>query len=323
MVGNPHQRHGQAGTLTDFADRFGAIYDIRFEIYQRKFFVKFLNNFINQLTPFFFYSIGGYLVISGSLVVRRAGGGAGGLQGHGLAVEGTARLLPAEGGFADQVRADHRAVPAGGADRYPLHCSPSRRRSRGVRRAAASAISSLAEDDRNRVARRGQLQLRARRACRDRRPGAAAARASSAMLLARLVRPTGGRIAIGGHDMAELPVAVIGRRIGYVGRPAVPVRRHAARQSVLGLRHRPLRPAEVRRGAVRAGAARQLRRRGAPATSISTCTPTGSITPRPACADAAIVGAHRWKCWPGSISRRTSTISACAGAIEPPAASRS
>src|SRR3546814_7980036 len=40
---------------------------IRFEIYQRKFFIKFLNNFINQLTPFFFYAIGGYLVIRGNL----------------------------------------------------------------------------------------------------------------------------------------------------------------------------------------------------------------------------------------------------------------
>ena len=53
--------------LTDFAALLGRIYDIRFEIYQRKFFVKFLNNFIGQLTPFFFYSIGGYLVIRGNL----------------------------------------------------------------------------------------------------------------------------------------------------------------------------------------------------------------------------------------------------------------
>src|SRR5436190_12087911 len=53
--------------LTDFAHILGFIYDIRFEIYRRKFFVKFLNNFIAQLTPFFFYSIGGYLVIRGSL----------------------------------------------------------------------------------------------------------------------------------------------------------------------------------------------------------------------------------------------------------------
>src|SRR3546814_17380599 len=53
--------------LADIANRYGDIYDIRFEIYQRKFFIKFLNNFINQLTPFFFYSIGGYLVIRGDL----------------------------------------------------------------------------------------------------------------------------------------------------------------------------------------------------------------------------------------------------------------
>src|SRR5882724_3436085 len=53
--------------LANFAGFLGVIYDIRFEIYRRKFFVKFLNNFIAQLTPFFFYTIGGYLVIRGSL----------------------------------------------------------------------------------------------------------------------------------------------------------------------------------------------------------------------------------------------------------------
>src|SRR5213079_1801994 len=53
--------------LAFFGHLLGTIYDIRFEIYQRKFFVKFLNNFIAQLTPFFFYSIGGYLVIRGEL----------------------------------------------------------------------------------------------------------------------------------------------------------------------------------------------------------------------------------------------------------------
>lgn len=60
--------HGTAPWhLADISRRLGDIYDIRFEIYQRKFFIKFLNNFINQLTPFFFYAIGGYLVIRGSL----------------------------------------------------------------------------------------------------------------------------------------------------------------------------------------------------------------------------------------------------------------
>ncbi|MEM7195900.1 MAG: ABC transporter transmembrane domain-containing protein [Pseudomonadota bacterium] len=49
------------------SQRLGIIFDIRYEIYKRKFFIKFLNNFLAQLTPFFFYSIGGYLVLKGQL----------------------------------------------------------------------------------------------------------------------------------------------------------------------------------------------------------------------------------------------------------------
>ncbi len=50
-------------------DRLGRLFDIRFEIYQKKFFMKFLNNFISQLTPFFFFSIGGYLVLQGAVTL--------------------------------------------------------------------------------------------------------------------------------------------------------------------------------------------------------------------------------------------------------------
>lgn len=52
-----------------FSNRLGNLFDIRFDIYQKKFFMKFLNNFINQLTPFFFYSVGGYLAINGQISV--------------------------------------------------------------------------------------------------------------------------------------------------------------------------------------------------------------------------------------------------------------
>ncbi|MCK5501232.1 MAG: ABC transporter ATP-binding protein, partial [Tritonibacter mobilis] len=48
-------------------ERLGRLYEIRFEIYQKKFFMKFLNNFITQLTPFFFYAVGGYLVLQGKV----------------------------------------------------------------------------------------------------------------------------------------------------------------------------------------------------------------------------------------------------------------
>ncbi len=53
--------------LADFSARVGEIYEIRYQIYRQKFFIKFINNFLAQVTPFFFYSIGGYLVIRGSL----------------------------------------------------------------------------------------------------------------------------------------------------------------------------------------------------------------------------------------------------------------
>jgi len=51
----------------EISARLGRIFRIRFEFYQRKFLIKFLNNFLSQVTPFLFYAVGGYLVIVGSL----------------------------------------------------------------------------------------------------------------------------------------------------------------------------------------------------------------------------------------------------------------
>nr|WP_300054990.1 ABC transporter transmembrane domain-containing protein [uncultured Roseobacter sp.] len=53
--------------LSVISHRLGLIFGIRLRIYQKKFFMKFLNNFITQLTPFFFFSVGGYLVIDGAV----------------------------------------------------------------------------------------------------------------------------------------------------------------------------------------------------------------------------------------------------------------
>ncbi|TDK46842.1 ABC transporter transmembrane domain-containing protein [Antarcticimicrobium luteum] len=50
-------------------DRLGRLFEIRFKIYQKKFFMKFLNNMIGHLTPFMFYSAGGYLAIQGDITV--------------------------------------------------------------------------------------------------------------------------------------------------------------------------------------------------------------------------------------------------------------
>ncbi|MEP1522407.1 ABC transporter transmembrane domain-containing protein [Ascidiaceihabitans sp.] len=55
--------------LAGFTDRLGQLFEIRYKIYNKKFFMKFLNNFITQLTPFFFYAVGGYLAIQGEITV--------------------------------------------------------------------------------------------------------------------------------------------------------------------------------------------------------------------------------------------------------------
>jgi len=53
----------------ELSNRLSTIFFIRYELYQRKFFIKFLNNMLAQLTPFFFYIVGGYFAIRGTLNV--------------------------------------------------------------------------------------------------------------------------------------------------------------------------------------------------------------------------------------------------------------
>ncbi|MGI9370657.1 MAG: ABC transporter transmembrane domain-containing protein [Ruegeria sp.] len=55
--------------LAQFSDRLGKLFEIRFRIYNKKFFMKFLNNLITQMTPFLFYSVGGFLAIKGEITV--------------------------------------------------------------------------------------------------------------------------------------------------------------------------------------------------------------------------------------------------------------
>lgn len=59
---------GAAGReRSNVLERVQHIFMIRLRIYKLKFFIKFLNNFLSKVTPFFFYSIGGYYVIKGEL----------------------------------------------------------------------------------------------------------------------------------------------------------------------------------------------------------------------------------------------------------------
>src|SRR6266478_5993761 len=228
--------------LTDFAHILGVIYDIRFEIYRRKFFAKFLNNFIGQLTPFFFYSIGGYLVIRGDLSF-------GALVAILAAYKDLASPWKELLDFY-QIKENSRITyeqiveqfqPSGMADarlllEEPAVVAP-------LTGDLAVANLSLAEDDKSRVVDAVSFTTKL-----DEHVAvigqSGSGKSELALMLARLVRPTSGRITIGGLDLAELPVAVIGRRIGYVGATPYLFAGTLRDNLLLGLRHRPLRPAE-------------------------------------------------------------------------------
>lgn len=62
-----HSHGTRAYELSRIDRRLSHLFKIRFDLYNRKFFVKFINNLLAQLTPFIFYSLGGYLALTGKL----------------------------------------------------------------------------------------------------------------------------------------------------------------------------------------------------------------------------------------------------------------
>jgi putative ABC transport system ATP-binding protein len=241
--------------LTGFAHLLGVIYDIRFEIYKRKFFSKFLNNFLMQLTPFFFFSIGGYLVIRGPLSV-------GALLAVLIAYKDLSspfnELLTFYQSFQDsKIKYDQiveQFQPAGMMDaRLQLDQPETAPPFTGD---LVAANLSLAEDDGSRVVDAVGFSLPVAEHVAIVGQGGSG-KNELALMLARMVPPTSGRITIGGTDLGALPVAVTGRRIGYVGAMPYLFAGTLRDNLLLSLRHAPLRPAEYE-GAEARRRARQL-----------------------------------------------------------------
>jgi putative ABC transport system ATP-binding protein len=241
--------------LTTFANLLGIIYDIRFEIYQRKFFVKFLNNFIAQLTPFFFYSIGGYLVIRGDL-------------SFGALVAVLAAYKDLASPWKElldfyQIKEDSRIKyeqiveqfqPAGLIDARLQLAEPEKLLPLAGELAVANL--SLAEDDSSRILDGVSFTVSIKQHIAVVGQGGSG-KNELALLLARLIQPTSGRIMIGGVEIATLPAAVIGRRIGYVGATPYLFVGTLRDNLLFGLRHIPVRPANYE-GSVTKRRARQL-----------------------------------------------------------------
>jgi putative ABC transport system ATP-binding protein len=231
----------------DFSRWVGTIYGIRLKIYRKKFFIKFLNNFIAQLTPFFFYSIGGYLVIKGSLTF---GALVAVLSAYKDLSSPWKELLDWYQQKEDtRVKYDQLVEQFRPAGMLPEELqtpaeSPIPRLSGTV------AATNLTLEDEAGVktvdSANFRFEITERVALVG---GAGSGNDDVARLLARLVQPTAGLICIGEHDLATLPESVTGRRLGYVGSHVALIAGTIRDNLHYGLKHRPVTPSDNAEGA--------------------------------------------------------------------------
>ena len=211
-----HTNDSSQYQLARFSHRMGIIYEIRYEIFRRKFFIKFFNNFLAQFTPFLFYSIGGYLAIKGNLSVGALIAVISAhkdmnapwkellayyqqLEDARIKYDTVIQQFDPPGMLPPEVHAANESPPAPFAPDTKV----------------AFRNVTLADDD-------GTVYLHGISAAFAMNEQVAFIGSSSggkddiAPLLVRLIQPTSGRIHYREEDLAGIPEARIGRRIGYV-----------------------------------------------------------------------------------------------------------
>ncbi|WP_374378096.1 ABC transporter transmembrane domain-containing protein [Dongia sp.] len=223
----------------DIANRLGRIFQIRFDLYQRKFFVKYINNMMAQTTPFLYFVIGGYYALKGEFDV-----------GTLLAVISAYKDLPSpikELIDWDQQRQDVQIK----YDQVIEQFTPP-----GMMDPRLQAIDTENEIDR--------APLTLERVTYHDESGAALVEDASltvapgehvalvghnnsgkeavAALMARILRPLSGNLRYGARDLAELPEAITGRRFAYLGDETYLLPVSLEENLLYSLKHRPLRP---------------------------------------------------------------------------------
>ena len=223
--------------LADFSHRLGTIFAIRFDIYRKKFFIKFLNNFLAQLTPFFFYSAGGVLVIDGAITV----GALVAILAAYKDVLAPWKILLTHYQRTEDARIKYNQLVEQFAPNSMLEEELQTEEPEvipALEGTLAASNVSLAEDDGLKVVEGASLSIDLHKHIALLGPGGSG-RTEFAQMIARLVQPTGGRISFGEHNIAELPETVTGRRLGYVGQEPYLFAGSVRDNLLYGLKHRP------------------------------------------------------------------------------------
>lgn len=218
--------------------RLGRIFKIRYDLYQWKFLVKFINNFLAQVTPFLFYLIGGYQVIRGDLDV-----------GQLVAVIAAYKDLPGplkELIDWDQIRQDVAVKYAQVYEQFNVEnmIDPEVQALDRGRPGAISvpiAISNLSITDESGAKLLEHVSL-------NLAPGETVAVVGTAGgggefladALARAVWASGGRIAIGSRNLHDMPESVTGRRMSYAGSDAYLFQGSILDNLLYSLKHAPV-----------------------------------------------------------------------------------
>ena len=248
--------------LSEFSSRVGEIFHIRYRIYLGKFLIKFLNNFIAQVTPFFFFSIGGWLVIRGDL-------------SFGALVAVLAAYKDLSSPWKEllnfyQIKEDARIKydllydsfqPSGLLDEELLSAEPETVPE--LRGELVAAGVDLREEEEGEGTFAGTLNFKLNLPERVAVLGpGGGGRDRLGPVLAALRRPDRGSIQVAGLDLVQSAEAVSGRRIAYVSQEAS-LHSGTLRDNLLySLKHRPVREAEGDASASRAQEIREARLSG-------------------------------------------------------------
>lgn len=233
-----HTHDGSNRMLAEFARRLGAIYWIRVEIFQRKFMIKFVNNFIQQLGPFFFYGIGGYLTIRGQMDVGTV---VAAVNAHKEMAAPWKELLNHYQTREDVKQKYEQVVsqfePEGMRPPDDQHVEPDP----PVTLDGAVNVAAVTMLDDQAVPVLESVNLSLPWPARVAVVGDHG-RDDLLQIIARTLAPTRGKVLINGHNIGELPETVTGRRLAYVGSGSYIFNTTLGDNLLLGLRHRPLRP---------------------------------------------------------------------------------